>query len=159
MKICPNCGEQSEDTFDSCWKCGMDYETGAPRTDRQDDESIDSDPAASDPSERYMAKFKEWEETVNQMKKNWITAFSILLVINVFLVVIFGAFSLGGILLFGIVAFVNRTSAKRAARLYKELGLTPALVKAARNGELGTKVAIPVFPNETKIQSKIHDST
>lgn len=26
MMICPKCGEQSEDQFDTCWKCGSDLE-------------------------------------------------------------------------------------------------------------------------------------
>jgi hypothetical protein len=30
MKTCPKCGEQSEDAFDACWKCGADFRAGAP---------------------------------------------------------------------------------------------------------------------------------
>jgi hypothetical protein len=88
-------------------------------------------------------KFVQWRDVVVRMNKRWMIALWILLGLNVILIVVFPAVCLGGLLLIVIMAFVNRDDARTAGKLYKELGLNPRLIKAARKGELGTKVASP----------------
>jgi hypothetical protein len=136
LRKCPKCGEESADTFDSCWNCGTVFSTGLPPSGQPGGESRDGSPPDSEIPGSYAARFKEWEETVARINRNWVIACFVLLGINLILFAVFRAVSLGGLLLIGIMYFVNLGSTRRAKELYNELGLSPGLIKAIRSGEV-----------------------
>ena len=91
-------------------------------------------------------KFAQWQDAANRLNRNWRNAIIVLVILNVILLIVCQALALGGLLLFVVMAFVNRSAARTVMTLEKELGLTRALVQAARRGELGTKVVSPWAP-------------
>lgn len=58
MKKCPQCGEESEDQFDSCWKCGTSfYPVPDPSTLEEEADPLKKLPEAENPGKYWLCSF------------------------------------------------------------------------------------------------------